>query len=457
MTWQNYLDKQQPKFIEDLLEFVRIPSVSANKEHFNDVLRAGSWVVSRLQQAGISNSHLMETETHPVVYGDWMQAGSDKPTVLIYGHFDVQPAEPFHLWESPPFEPIVVNEKLIGRGASDDKGGMLIPILAAEALLATEGKLPVNLKFFFEGQEEIGSPTLQAFILQNSDILKADMIFSADGGQWSEDQPAMITSLKGLVGLEIKVSGASSDLHSGIHGGGIANPIHALSHIIASMKDVNGDITVAGFFEDVEELSVHDRQNISKVPFEEQAYIKELGAPDVFGEAGFTTLERLWARPTLELNGIWGGYQGEGTKTVLPANANAKITCRLVANQDPEKIYLLLKKHIQENTPRGVSTDVRRLPGSAEPFLVPSGHNASQIAAEVLSEVYGKTPFMTKTGGSIPVMSMLLNELGVHATVFAFGLNDENIHAPNEFFRLSSFRRGQEAYCKLLKKLGGNV
>ena len=457
MTWQNYLDKQQPKFIEDLLEFVRIPSVSANKEHFNDVLRAGSWVVSRLQQAGISNSHLMETETHPVVYGDWMQAGSDKPTVLIYGHFDVQPAEPFDLWESPPFEPIVVNEKLIGRGASDDKGGMLIPILAAEALLATEGKLPVNLKFFFEGQEEIGSPTLQAFILQNSDILKADMIFSADGGQWSEDQPAMITSLKGLVGLEIKVSGASSDLHSGIHGGGIANPIHALSHIIASMKDVNGDITVAGFFEDVEELSVHDRQNISKVPFEEQAYIKELGAPDVFGEAGFTTLERLWARPTLELNGIWGGYQGEGTKTVLPANANAKITCRLVANQEPEKIYLLLKKHIQENTPRGVSTDVRRLPGSAEPFLVPSGHNASQIAAEVLSEVYGKTPFMTKTGGSIPVMSMLLNELGVHATVFAFGLNDENIHAPNEFFRLSSFRRGQEAYCKLLKKLGGNV
>ena len=457
MTWQNYLDKQQPKFIEDLLEFVRIPSVSANKEHFNDVLRAGSWVVSRLQQAGISNSHLMETETHPVVYGDWMQAGSDKPTVLIYGHFDVQPAEPFDLWESPPFEPIVVNEKLIGRGASDDKGGMLIPILAAEALLATEGKLPVNLKFFFEGQEEIGSPTLQAFILQNSDILKADMIFSADGGQWSEDQPAMITSLKGLVGLEIKVSGASSDLHSGIHGGGIANPIHALSHIIASMKDVNGDITVAGFYEDVEELSVHDRQNISKVPFEEQAYIKELGAPDVFGEAGFTTLERLWARPTLELNGIWGGYQGEGTKTVLPANANAKITCRLVANQEPEKIYLLLKKHIQENTPCGVSTDVRRLPGSAEPFSVPSGHNASQIAAEVLSEVYGKTPFMTKTGGSIPVMSMLLNELGVHATVFAFGLNDENIHAPNEFFRLSSFRRGQEAYCKLLKKLGGNV
>ncbi len=456
MTWQKYLDKQQTKFIEDLLEFVRIPSVSATKEHFDDVIKAANWVVKRLKQAGISNARLMETETHPIVYGDWLKAGGDKLTVLIYGHFDVQPAEPLDLWESPPFEPVVVNEKLIGRGASDDKGGMLIPILAAEALLAIDKELPVNLKFFFEGQEEVGSPTLQAFIKKNSDLLKADMIFSADGGQWSEDQPSMITSLRGMVGLEIKVSGARDDLHSGMHGGGVANPIHALSHIISSMKDLNGHIKVTGFYDDVEELSSQDRSNIAKIPFEDEAYIKELGVLDVFGEVGFTTLERLWVRPTLELNGIWGGYQGEGTKTVLPANAHAKITCRLVSNQDPEKIYLLLKKHIQENTPPGVRVDVQRLLGSAHPFSVPSGHNSSQIAAEVLTEVYDKPTYRAGTGGSIPVMSMLLKELGVHATAFAFGLDDEKIHAPNEFFRLSSFRRGQEAYCKLLKKLGGN-
>lgn len=454
MTWQNYLDDQQSKFVEDLLDFVRIPSVSAAKENFDDVVRAGNWVVSRLKQAGIANARMMKTETHPIVYGDWLQAGSDKPTVLIYGHFDVQPAEPLNLWDSPPFEPILVGGTIRGRGASDDKGGMLIPILAAEALLSSEGKLPVNVKFFFEGQEEIGSPTLQAFITDNSDLLKADMIFSADGGQWGEDQPSMIMGLKGLVGCEIMVSGASGDQHSGMQGGGIANPIHALSHIIASMKDINGEIKVTGFYDEVVELNVHDRQSISRVPFDEDAYIKKLGVPDVFGETGFTTPERLWARPTLELNGIWGGYQGEGTKTVLPAKAYAKITCRLVADQKPDQIHMLLKQHIQEHTPRGVTTDISRLPGSAEPFLVPSGHNSSQIAAEILSEVYGKAPYNVRIGGSIPVMSMLLKELGVHATVFAFGLNDEKIHAPNEFFRLSSFRRGQEAYCKLLHKLG---
>lgn len=455
MTWQIYLQDQQSNFVEDLLEFVRIPSVSAVKEHFDDVVKAGNWVVSRLQRAGIANARMMATETHPIVYGDWMDAGSDKPTILIYGHFDVQPAEPFDLWDSPPFEPIVVNDAVRGRGASDDKGGMLIPILAAEALLASEGKLPVNVKFFFEGQEEIGSPTLQAFISQNGNLLKADMIFSADGGQWGEDQPSMITGLKGLVGCAITVNGATSDQHSGMHGGGIANPIHALSHIIASMKDLNGEIKVAGFYDDVVELSVHDRQAIAEVPFDEQDYVKGLGVPDVFGEEGFTTPERLWARPTLELNGIWGGYQGEGTKTVLPAKAQAKITCRLVANQSPEYIYILLKQHVEENTPSGVTAEVLRLPGSADPFLVPSGHNSSQIAAEVLGEVYGKKPYTVRTGGSIPVMSMLLNELGVHATVFAFGLDDEKIHAPNEFFRLASFRRGQEAYCTLLHKLGG--
>jgi acetylornithine deacetylase/succinyl-diaminopimelate desuccinylase-like protein len=455
MTWQTYLEDHQGRFVDELLDFVRIPSVSAKDENFGDVVRAGHWVVERLTRAGIENVRFMETQTHPVVYGDWLKAGSDKPTVLIYGHFDVQPAEPFDLWESPPFEPVVVDDTVRGRGASDDKGGMLIPILAAEALLSTEGKLPVNVKFFFEGQEEIGSPTLAPFIAENARLLQADMIFSADGGQWDENQPNMIIGLKGLVGCEITVSGAKGDQHSGMQGGGIANPIHALSHIIASMKGLDGKITVEGFYDDVVPLSEPDRQAIAKVPFDEGRYISDLGVPDVFGEPGYSTNERLWARPTLELNGIWGGYQGKGTKTVLPAQAHAKITCRLVANQDPERIYDLLKAHVEANIPTGVSAEVNRLPGSANPFLTPSSHNSSQIAAEVLSEVYGKDPYMVRTGGSIPVMSMLLDQLGIHATIFAFGLEDEKVHAPNEFFRLSSFRRGQQAYCQLLNKLGG--
>ena len=326
---------------------------------FNDVARAGSWVVSRLKQAGLANVRMIETESHLIVYGDWLHAASDKPTVLIYGHFDVQPAEPLDLWDRLPFNPILIDETVRGRGASDDKGEMLIPILAAEALLSSEGKLPVNVNFFFEGQEEIGFPTLQACITDNSDLLKVDMIFSAEGGQWGEDQPSMIVGLKAL------------------------------------------------------------------------------------------------ARPTLELNGIWRGYlRGKGTKTVLPAKAYAKITCRLVANQEPEKLYMLIKQHIQEHTPRDISKGISRIPGSAAPFLVPSAHNSSQIAAEILSEVYGKASCTVRIGGSIPATSMLLKELGVHATVFAFGLNDEKVHAPNEFFRLSSFRRGQEAYCKPLHKLG---
>ena len=455
MTWQDYLDAHQPRFVDELLDFVRIPSVSASDAHKADVVRAGDWVVARLIAAGAENVRMLPTAGHPVVYADWLHAGADKPTVLIYGHFDVQPAEPFDLWDSPPFEPVVRDGRIYGRGASDDKGGMFIPILAAEALLKTTGRLPVNVKFFFEGQEEIGSPHLPPFIAANGALLKADMIFSADGSQWTEDQPNLITGLKGLVAAQVTVTGARGDQHSGQQGGGIANPIHGLSHLIASMKDLNGRITVDGFYDDVIDLTAEDRAAIARAPFDEAEYIADLGVPDVFGEEGYTTRERLWARPTFELNGIWGGWQGNGIKTVLPAEASAKITCRLVANQTPDRIFDLLKAHIEGHVPPGLRVKVERLAGSADPFLVPGGHNSSTIAGQVLAEVYGKTPYMTRSGGSIPVMTMLLKELGVHATVFAFGLPDENLHAPNEFFRLSNFRVGQTAYCRLLERLGG--
>ena len=454
MPWTEYLDTHQPRFVAELLDFVRIPSVSASDDHIGDVVQAGRWVMNRLAAAGLQNIAMHATQGHPVVYGDWLHAGADKPTVLIYGHFDVQPAEPFDLWHSPPFAPEIRDGKVWGRGASDDKGGMLIPILSVEALLKTTGRLPVNVKFFLEGQEEIGSPHLAPFIAANGALLKADMIFSADGNQWSEDEPCLITGLKGLVACEVTVTGAKSDQHSGMQGGGIANPIHGLSQIIASMKGPDGKISVAGFYEDVIDLTVQDRVEIARVPFDEADYIAQLGIPDIFGEQGYTTRERLWGRPTLELNGIWGGYQGKGIKTVLPAEARAKITCRLVANQKPDDIYALLKAHIESHVPRGLRARVERLAGSADPFLLPKGHNASAVAGDVLTEVYGKVPYITRAGGSIPVMTMLLNELGVHATVFAFGMADENLHAPNEFFRLTNFRKGQTAYCRLLERLG---
>ncbi len=454
MDWETYLNQNQSRFIGELVDFVRIPSVSAMDEHFDDVVNAGNWVVKRLKSAGISNARLMHTETHPVVYGDWLDAGANKPTILIYGHFDVQPADPFELWDNPPFDPQIKDGKIYGRGASDDKGNMFAPILAIEALLKTSGSLPVNVKVFYEGQEEIGSPTLPPFIKTNASMLSSDMIFSSDGGQWGENQPSLVMGLKGMIGCQLTVTGAQRDLHSGMHGGGIANPIHALSHVIASMKGLDGKINIESFYDDVVDLTVDDRQVIARVPFDDQEYCTDVGALESFGEIGYSTPERLWARPTLELNGIWGGYQGKGTKTVLPSKAHAKITCRLVANQKPMKIYELIKSHVEANIPPGVSIDIEPLPGSANPFVVPSGHNSSEIAGKVLAELYGKEPYQIRVGGSIPAISILLEELGVHATMFAFGLEDEQIHAPNEFFRLSSFKKAQVAYGMLLEEFG---
>lgn len=455
MNWQKYLDDHQQKFVDELLDFVRIPSVSAAENYAEDVKRAAGWVADRLQAAGVQNVAVMPTGGHPVVYGDWLNAGADKPTVLIYGHFDVQPAEPFDLWKSPPFEPEIRDGCVFGRGASDDKGGMLIPIVAFEALMQGEADIPVNVKFLFEGQEEIGSPELPAFVASNRAMLSCDMIFSSDGLQWSADEANLVTGLKGLVGLEVTVTGPASDQHSGLHGGGIANPLQALSHVLASMKGLDGRITVEGFYDPVIELTDEDRAEIALVPWNEAAYVADLGVSEVFGEAGYSTRERLWARPTLEVNGITGGYQGGGSKTVLPAMASAKITCRLVADQKPDKIFELIQDHVQRHLPPGVRAKVDRLQGSADPYLMPRGHNASQVAADTLKEIYDKEPYVTRLGGSIPVMSVFLKELGVHTTMFGFSVGDENLHAPNEFFRLINFRRGQQAYCRLLERLGG--
>ncbi|GAB1360788.1 dipeptidase [Rhodobacter sp.] len=455
MTPESWLDQEQPRYVQELLDLIRIPSVSAKPENIPDVLRAAEWVAARVTAAGMENARVMPTAGHPVVYADWLHAGADKPTVMIYGHFDVQPAEPFDLWASAPFEPEIRDGCIWGRGASDDKGGMMTPILAVEALMRTKGRLPVNVKFFFEGQEEIGSPDLPEFVAAQADLLKADMIFSADGLQWAPDQPQIVDGLKGLVSLEVVVNGPRSDQHSGLHGGGIANPALALAQILASMRAEDGLVTIDGFYDDVLPLTDEVRAQIARIPYDEADYLAETGAPALWGEPGYSTRERLWARPTLDVNGLTSGWQGAGSKTVLPAEARAKITCRLVAAQVPEQVFDLIAAHVQRHTPPGVTARVERNPGRADPFLMPAGHNAASVAREVLAEVYGRQPLQTRLGGSIPVLTTLLDTLGVYAVMFGFSHDDENLHAPDEFFRLAIYRKGQSAYVRLLEKLGG--
>ena len=451
--YQGYLESNQERFVEELIEFLRIPSISALPERAEDVARAGHWVARRLTAAGVENVEVLPTEGHPVVYGDWLHAPG-KPTVLIYGHFDVQPVDPVELWTNPPFEPTIREDRVYARGASDDKGNMLAPILAVEALLQSEGALPVNLKFCFEGQEEIGSPHIPDFMPPHRERFASDLAVSADGGQFSETEPILLMSLRGVCGLQIDVHGASSDLHSGLHGGRIQNPIHALTQILGSLRRADGSVAVEGFYDDVVELTAEERAAVARVPFDGDNYLEGLGLTEEFGEPGYTNRERGWVRPTLEMNGIWGGFQEEGIKTVLPNSAHAKITCRLVANQDPARIIELLTEHITQNAPQGVTVSVTPLSILGRPYSISADHWGNRVASAVLKEMYGREPYQTRSGGSIPITGVFQEQLGVDTISFGFGIEDENYHAPDEFFRLASFRKGQAAYCKLLHKLG---
>ena len=451
--WKEYVDANTDRYLEELMAFLRIPSISSLPEHTADVNRAAQWVAERLKTAGIEAVQILPTDGHPVVYGQWLHA-SDKPTIMIYGHFDTQPVDPLDLWTHPPFEPVVKDDRIYARGASDDKGNMLIPILAAEALLKTQGSLPVNLKFFFEGQEEIGSPQMPDFIASRRDLLACDMVLSSDGGQWEEDQPALNVGRRGLSAVQIDVQGAEQDVHSGTYGGTFQNPIHALAQLISSMRSPQGKILVEGFFDAVRELSESERAQIAEIPYDESQYLAELGLTQLFGEAGYSTYERAWVRPTLEVNGIWGGFQGEGIKTVIPSLAHAKITCRLVPDQEPDKIAELIAAHVAKHAPAGVKASVQKLAGSADPFLIPVDHPGNRAARTVLKKLYGKEPYIARTGGTIPVCGSFLKLLGAHLVNFAFGLEDENLHAPDEFFRIASFKRGLRAYGMILEELG---
>jgi acetylornithine deacetylase/succinyl-diaminopimelate desuccinylase-like protein len=451
-AWEAYLQDRSAQYLEELLEFLCIPSISSLSEHTADVKRAGEWVAARLETAGIEKVQILSTGGHPVVYGEWLHL-TGKPTIMIYGHFDTQPVDPIELWNQPPFEPVVENNRVYARGASDDKGNMLIPILAVEAMLGSQGTLPVNLKFFFEGQEEIGSPQLPEFIASQQKLFACDLVLSADGVRLEEDPPALQIGLRGICALQLDLRGAKHDVHSGTYGGTFLNPIHALASLIESMHSPEGKVLVEGFYDDVRSLSDLERAQIAEIPYNDSDYMAELGVNDLFGEPGYTTYERAWARPTLEVNGIWGGFQDEGTKTVIPSEAHAKISCRLVPDQKTGKIIELITAHIAKHAPAGVKTSVKPLSSKAEPYLIPYDHPGNQAARRVHKALFNKEPYNARMGGSIPACNLMLTQLGAYTVNFAFGLKDENVHAPNEFFRLTSFERGQKAYCMILEEL----
>ncbi len=452
MEYQQYLDAHQDRFVEEYLEFLRFPSISALPEHAPDVRRAAEWVANRVAQAGLENAEVMQTGGHPVVYGDWLHAPG-QPTVLIYGHLDVQPVDPLDLWDHPPFEPRLADDRVSARGASDSKGNMFPTLVALEGLLQSEGRLPVNVKLCYEGQEEIGSPQISDFLARHKEKFACDIAVSSDGGQFDADQPSLTVALRGICAVQVDITGPSRDLHSGSYGGAICNPIHELAAMLAGLHDKDGSVAVPGFYDRVREVTAEERAQTAAVPFSEEEFLTETGASAVFGAPGYTTRERIWHRPTLEINGVWGGYQEAGIKTVLPSRAGAKITCRLVADQDPEEIRTLLIDHLANAAPEGVVVEVQRLSMDGKPYEIPSGNRFNRIAAEVLTEEYGKSPVYLRAGGSIPITGCFRDHLGVHTVNFGFGLKDELAHSPNEFFRLSSFRRSQRLYARLLRRM----
>lgn len=442
---EQYLVENRERHLNELKEWLSIASISALSEHKDDVRKAANWIADALTKAGMENVRLMETKGHPVVYGEWLKA-EGKPTVLIYGHYDVQPVDPLHLWDSPPFEPEIRDEKLYARGSSDDKGQTFMHVKAIESILKTTGTLPINVKFCIEGEEEIGSPNLDTFVEENKELLAADVLVISDTSMLDIGRPAITYGLRGLCGLQIDVYGPKSDLHSGLFGGAVHNPIHALVQLLATMHDEDGRVSVEGFYDRVIALKEEERKAFLEIGVDEEKERERLGVPELYGEKGFTMTERTWARPTLEINGIYGGFQGEGTKTVIPAEAHAKITCRLVPDQDPEEILQLIQAHVQKHAPKGVTIKVQ-LFDKGRPFVTPFDHPAIQAAAVAYEKSYGVKPVYMRMGGSIPIVETFGRLLNLPVVLMGFGLPYENFHAPNEHFHLENFDKGLRTLC----------
>jgi acetylornithine deacetylase/succinyl-diaminopimelate desuccinylase-like protein len=444
----NYLEQHKDRFLAELIELLRIPSVSADSKFKNDVRRAAGYIQQKLLAAGADSAEICETAGHPIVYGEKLTDPS-RPTVLVYGHYDVQPADPVELWTSPPFEPVIKDGKIYARGASDDKGQMYMHIKALETMLAG-GDLPCNVKFMIEGEEEVGSDNLATFIKNNKEKLKADVILISDTSIISNEVPSVTSGLRGLSYVEVEVTGPNRDLHSGTYGGAVANPINILCQMIASMKDENNHITIPGFYDDVVELSAEERAEMAKAPFDQQAYNRSLGIADVHGEKGYTTNERTSIRPTLDVNGIWGGYTGEGSKTVIPSKAFAKISMRLVPNQSPDKITQLFARHFAAIAPKSVQVQVRPHHGG-EPVVTPVDSVAFQAASRAFEEAWGKAPIPKREGGSIPIVALFERELGLKSVLMGFGLDSDSIHSPNEHYGLFNFFKGIETIALFYK------
>jgi len=438
---QQYIQENKERFLSELLDLLRIPSVSADSKYKGDVRKAAEFICEKIQAAGADVAEICETAGHPIVYGEKIIDPS-LPTVLVYGHYDVQPADPLNLWDSPPFEPVVKDEKIYARGACDDKGQVYMHIKAFETMMATNS-LPCNVKFMIEGEEEVGSDNLGIFVKANKEKLAANVILISDTAIIANDIPSIDVGLRGLSYLEVEVTGANRDLHSGVYGGAVANPINVLSKMIASLHDENGHITIPNFYDDVVELTPIQRKAMAETPFNLDEYKKDLGIDDVRGEDGYTTLERASIRPTLDANGIWGGYIGEGAKTVLPSKASAKISMRLVPNQQSDKITAMFTKHFESIAPAGVTVKVQPHHGG-EPYVTPTDSKEYRAAEQAMEEAFGKKPVPTRGGGSIPIVALFEKELGLKTILMGFGLDSDAIHSPNEHYGLFNFYKGIE-------------
>ena len=451
-TLEAYLDATRDARLENYKAFLRIPSISALPQHSDDCRAAAQWLADALTRAGAERASVEDTTSHPVVYADWLHAGSDAPTVVVYGHYDVQPVDPLDLWISPPFEPIVQGGRMLARGAADDKGQIHMHVMALAALLETQGRLPVNLKFVFEGDEEFESSHLRGWLEANRDRLAADVAIISDTSFFDGNLPAITVGLRGIEYMQIDVVGTAVDLHSGSFGGAVQNPVNALCQIVAALKGPDGRIRVPGFYDDVVELTEADRETFRALPFDEEVYREALGVPELVGESGFTTLERRGARPTLDVNGIWGGFQGEGQKTIIPAHAHAKVSCRLVARQDPARIFELVKAYIDEIAPPGVRTTVTHI-GGGRPTLTPVDHPATRAAARALEATFGRPPLYQREGGSIPVAEEFETILGLPVVLLGFTPPDDNAHAPNESMDLDNYERAIRCVAVLWDEL----
>ena len=437
----NYIESNRSRFIDELKELLRFPSISTNPENKKDVEKCAEYVKSHLENIGMEHAAVYPTAGHPVVYADWLKAGNNKPTILIYGHYDVQPVDPLNLWTTPPFQPDIRDGKIYARGAVDDKGQVFIHLKSLETHLTQNKSLPVNIKLIIEGEEEIGSMHLEDFIRKNNELLKSDVVVISDTAMFDKNTPAITYGLRGLCYLQVEVTGPNRDLHSGSFGGSIENPINALANMISKLKDGKGKILIDGFYDDVVPISEREREEYKKLPFNDNKYKKELGVDELSGEEGYSTIERIWVRPTLDCNGIWGGFTGEGAKTVLPSKAYAKISMRLVPNQDPQKIEELFVRYIKKIAPKSVKAATKAL-HHGKPAITPIDSPWIRAAFNALKQGFKKEPVFIREGGSIPVVVSFKEMLNLPTVLLGFGLHDENAHSPDEHFNLDNLHRG---------------